>query len=122
MYTHNKTIPELDPDNVIPWIMGIQCEAETFQITQQIGDLNYKFDPVNHSGLNSVIIASLPKSVACPVLISGTHSNPRLIITRVQKKRESTTIENHDTLQTKVETLSYPVLTLQMNGKRPHKN
>lgn len=40
METHNSKILELDPDNVIKWIMAIQCEDDTLQISSQIEDEN----------------------------------------------------------------------------------
>lgn len=41
LVTHNPTIPELDLDNITPWIMDIQCEADTLKITSQIEEINY---------------------------------------------------------------------------------
>lgn len=111
MPIQNPTIPELDPDNIIPWIMSIKFDADTLQTTSQIEDTNYNFYPVHHlffSALVSFIISSLQKTVASFVLTPGTPRNHFLIISRFQKNLEPTSTSDHDTLQTKEENTLIP--------------
>lgn len=88
MQFHNPTIPTLNIDNVAPWTIAIQCEAQAMGIYDQVMNNNYEPDPYLHrsvAALTSTIISSLPTDIAAALITHGTPINPARLIQQVHR-------------------------------------
>lgn len=86
MNVQTSYVPELDPDNISPWHLAIDCRGQALGIPTPINNLKYQPEQFQHrpvAALTGAIHASLHKKCCSEMITSDTVINPVILIENV---------------------------------------